>query len=123
MIDDVIEIFNNWNRLLELHISLSKTFPVRFHHIESIRQSIQNELSISKIIFSTRIENITILTNEDGSTYVYKSILSSIFFFFFFYRSFLVFTLDQHKEFSKLVKIIDKILHEYRYPSYYEVLI
>jgi hypothetical protein len=70
MIDDLIEIFNNWKRLLELHISLSKTFPIRFHHIESIRKSIQHELSVSKIFFSARIENVTILTNEDGSTYV-----------------------------------------------------
>ncbi len=68
MIDDIIEIFDNWKRLLELHISLSKTFPIRFHHIESIRQGIQHELSISKICFSTRIENVTILTNEDEST-------------------------------------------------------
>ncbi len=40
---------------------------------------------------------------------------------FFYYRSFLVFTLDQHRQFSKLVEIIDKTLNEHRYPSYYEV--
>jgi hypothetical protein len=51
MIDDLIEIFdeNIWKRLPELHISLSKTFPVRFHHIESIRKNIQQELSSSVI--------------------------------------------------------------------------
>jgi len=71
MIDDIIEIFDdNWKRLSEFHISLSKTFPIRFLHIESIRKNIQHELSISRIFFSTRIENVTILTNEDGSTYV-----------------------------------------------------
>lgn len=68
MIDDFMELFNDWNRLLELHISLSKTFPIRFHHIESIRNRLQYELSSSKISFTARIENITILTNEDGST-------------------------------------------------------
>ncbi|CAF0851736.1 unnamed protein product [Adineta steineri] len=106
MIDDIIEIFNNeneiWKRLVEFHISLSKTFPIRFHHIESIRKCIQNELSVSMIKFYTRIENVRILTNEDGST------------------SFLVFNLDQHRQFSKLVEIIDKILDEHRYPKYYE---
>ncbi|CAF1236073.1 unnamed protein product [Rotaria sordida] len=106
MIDDLIEIFNNenenWKRLIELHISLSKTFPIRFHHIESIQKGLQHELSISMIKFSTRIENVTILNNEDEST------------------SFLVFTLDQDRQFSKLVEIIDKILHEHRYPCYYE---
>ena len=54
MIDDLIESFNSaennrWRRLPELHISLSKTFPVRFHHIESIRKSLQQELSQSMI--------------------------------------------------------------------------
>lgn len=69
MVDDLIEIFNeNWKRLDELHISLSKTFPVRYHHIESIRKALQNELSISMIQFSAHIENVSILTNEDGST-------------------------------------------------------
>ncbi|CAF4261962.1 unnamed protein product, partial [Adineta steineri] len=91
-----------WKRLVEFHISLSKTFPIRFHHIESIRKCIQNELSVSMIKFYTRIENVRILTNEDGST------------------SFLVFNLDQHRQFSKLVEIIDKILDEHRYPKYYE---
>ncbi|UJR08701.1 hypothetical protein I4U23_012959 [Adineta vaga] len=106
MIDDVIDIFNEkteiWKRLGELHISLSKTFPVRFHHIESIRKNIQNELAISMNRFSTHVEDVTILNNEDGST------------------SFLVFTLDQHRQFSRLVEIIDKILNEHRYPCYYE---
>ncbi|CAF1138654.1 unnamed protein product [Rotaria sp. Silwood1] len=106
MIDDLIEIFNNenenWKHLIELHISLSKTFPIRFHHIESIRKCLQYELSISMIKFSTRIENVTILNNEDKST------------------SFLVFTLDQDKQFSKLIEIVDKILHQHRYPCYYE---
>ena len=36
-------------------------------------------------------------------------------------RSFLVFNLDQHRQFSKLIHIVDQVLHEYRYPSYYEV--
>jgi hypothetical protein len=73
MIDDLMEIFdeNQWKRLTELHISLSKTFPIRFLHIESIRQALQHELSIAKICFTTRIENVTILTNEDKSTFVY----------------------------------------------------
>ncbi|CAF4361165.1 unnamed protein product, partial [Rotaria magnacalcarata] len=44
------------------------------------------------IQFSARIENVTILTNEDEST------------------SFLVFTLDQDRQFAKLIEIIDKIL-------------
>jgi hypothetical protein len=124
MIDDIIEIFDdNWKRLSEFHISLSKTFPIRFLHIESIRKNIQHELSISRIFFSTRIENVTILTNEDGSTYVVVVffITNQILYFYFSDRSFLVFTLDQHREFSKLVEIIDKILHEHRYPGYYEV--
>ncbi len=70
MIDDLVEIFNpeNWKRLMELHISLSKTFPIRFHHIESIRKSIEHEFQTSKNCFSTRIENVTILNNEDRST-------------------------------------------------------
>lgn len=72
MIDDLLEIFNEkqkiWKRLGELHISLSKTFPVRFLHIESIRQSLQNELASSMNRFATRIENITILNNDDSST-------------------------------------------------------
>lgn len=84
MIDDLIEIFdeNQWKRLTELHISLSKTFPIRFLHIESIRQGIQHELSISKICFTTRIENVTILTNEDGSTlvHIFQPNRNSIFF-------------------------------------------
>jgi hypothetical protein len=119
-----MEIFdeNHWKRLIDLHISLSKTFPIRFLHIESIRQGIQNELSTSKICFTTRIENIKILTNEDGSTFVYCfSIKSKFDIFFCCYRSFLVFTLDQDRQFSKLVEIIDKILHEHRYPGYYKV--
>ncbi len=71
---------------MELHISLSKTFPVRYLHIESIRKNIQQELLSSMIKyrkkgilfklkrvffinrFTCRIENVTILTNEDGST-------------------------------------------------------
>ncbi|CAF1081611.1 unnamed protein product [Rotaria magnacalcarata] len=102
MIDDLIEIFDDkWKRLMELHISLSKTIPIRFHHIESIRKGLQHELSLSMIQFSARIENVTILTNEDEST------------------SFLVFTLDQDRQFAKLIEIIDKILREHRYPGYY----
>jgi len=62
MIDDLIEIINGeketWQRLIELHISLSKTFPIRFHHIESIRKSIQNELSISMIKYKNKIKSI-----------------------------------------------------------------
>ena len=59
MIDDLIESVNSelnqcWKRLNELHISLSKTFPIRFHHIESIRTSLQNELSSSMIKFVTK---------------------------------------------------------------------
>jgi len=42
-------------------------------------------------------------------------------FLFSVHRSFLVFTLDQYREFSKLIEIIDKVLHEHRYPGYYEV--
>ena len=50
MIDDLMEIFDdNWKRSTELHISLSKTFPIRFHHIESIRNGLQNELLNSMI--------------------------------------------------------------------------
>ncbi|CAF5225854.1 unnamed protein product, partial [Rotaria magnacalcarata] len=71
------------------------------HHIESIRKGLQHELSLSMIQFSARIENVTILTNEDEST------------------SFLVFTLDQDRQFAKLIEIIDKILREHRYPGYY----
>jgi len=59
MIDDLIEIINGeketWQRLIELHISLSKTFPIRFHHIESIRKSIQDELSISMIKYKNQL--------------------------------------------------------------------
>jgi hypothetical protein len=62
MIDDLIEITNGeketWQRLIELHISLSKTFPIRFHHIESIRKSIQNELSISMIKYKNKRKSI-----------------------------------------------------------------
>jgi hypothetical protein len=60
MIDDLIEIFNenHWKRLMDLHISLSKTFPIRFHHIESIRKSIQNELSISMIKYKNKRKSI-----------------------------------------------------------------
>ena len=70
MIDDLMELFdeNHWKRLTELHISLSKTFPVRFHHIESIRQGIEHEFSISKMDFSARIEDVTILNSEDRLT-------------------------------------------------------
>lgn len=77
LIDDCIEIFNQenenlWKRLGELHISLSKTIPVRFHHIESIRKGIQEEFSTTKLSFATRIENVSILNNEDQSTYIRK---------------------------------------------------
>jgi hypothetical protein len=41
---------------------------------------------------------------------------------FYSNRSFLVFTFDQDRQFSKLIEIMDKILLEYRYPSYYEVI-
>lgn len=70
MIDDLMELFdeNHWKRLTELHISLSKTFPVRFHHIESIRQGMEHEFSLEKSAFSTRIENVTILNSDDGLT-------------------------------------------------------
>lgn len=52
LIDDLIELFNiderqTWKRLDELHVSLSKTFPIRFHHIESIRNSLKQELNNS----------------------------------------------------------------------------
>ena len=88
MIDDLLEIFNGkqeiWKRLGELHISLSKTFPIRFLHIESIRKGLQNELTTSMNRydyyrnrepmfycmnrFATHIENVTILNNDDDST-------------------------------------------------------
>lgn len=123
MIDDLMELVdeNHWKRLTELHISLSKTFPVRFHHIESIRQGIQHEFSLDKIEFSTRIENVTILTNEDRLTCVLllfarkKHRPHS-----WHSRSFLVLTLDRHQQFSKLVEAIDRILVTHRYPGYYE---
>ncbi|CAF1097741.1 unnamed protein product [Adineta ricciae] len=106
MIDDLLEIFNEkqeiWKRLGELHLSLSKTFPIRFLHIESIRKSLQDELTTSMNRFATHIENVTILNNEDSST------------------SFLVFTVDQHRQISRLVEIVDKILKEHRYPCYYK---
>lgn len=58
MIDDLMEVFNGehetWKRLVELHISLSRTFPIRFHHIESIRKGIQNELTTSRIKYEER---------------------------------------------------------------------
>lgn len=128
LIDDLVELFNQqhdnlWKRLVELHISLSKTIPIRFHHIESIRQGIQTEFATTKISFATRIQSISILNNEDQSTYTHtkqklKSLISLS-----LSRSFLVFTLDQHQEFVKLVSIIDKVLQVHRYPGYYEVKI
>lgn len=56
MIDDLIELFNNenesWKRVMELHVSLSKTIPIRYHHIESIRKNLENELSTSMIKYN-----------------------------------------------------------------------
>ena len=145
MIDGLVESVNSnesnrWKRLPELHISLSRTFPVRFHHIDSIRTSLQQELSQSMVKyvspsaspinalsqppsrFSSRLEHVTILTNENGSTCVLL-VLTSVYSIdrAASHRSFLVFNLDQHRQFSKLIDIVDKVLHEYRYPSYYEV--
>lgn len=37
------------------------------------------------------------------------------------FRSFLVFTLDQHRQFRRLIQRVDRVLEKYRYPTYYEV--
>ncbi|CAF1049366.1 unnamed protein product, partial [Didymodactylos carnosus] len=113
LIDDYIDLMNQmlnsnndapttmWKRVNELHVSVSKTFPVRYHHIEALRITISEEFkSFEK--FSSAISNIDILSNEDGST------------------SFLVFTLDQCKRYSDIVKKVDKALVQYRLPVYYE---
>lgn len=104
LIDELFETMRgDWKKLDDLHISLSKTFPIRYLHIESIRTSLKEEFSSSSFRFTTQIENVKILDNDDRST------------------SFFVLTLNQTRQFRRLVRIVDEVFEKLRYPTYYEV--
>jgi len=89
----------------DLHISLSKPFPIRNHQIKMIMEMIRNDKQNIQLESSIQfiLDEYEIYCNEDNTRY------------------FISFNVSVGKsEISKVIKLIDKGLSSFGFPSFYE---
>jgi hypothetical protein len=88
----------------EHHISLSKVFPIRRHHVELLVEHIQNAIAASLMPkFTVELKELQYYTNEDRT------------------RSFVSLNVSEGKrELISLIGYIDSVLEAFGFPTYYE---
>lgn len=105
MLKSICEELLDVNLIESTHISLSKTFILKHHWIESFIKTLKKELERSSLEFTLQLSTeVTYLSNEDQS------------------RHFACIPVDESCSplISEIIHKVDKCLEEYNLPVYYE---
>jgi hypothetical protein len=99
----IIQFVNTGDLVEEFHMSLTRTFILKFHWIDSFVETVKN-IAASYQSFIAELQNIKIYCNEDIT------------------RTFMGVTIQStNNSLQSLTHALDKLMNEYQLPVFYKV--
>ncbi|XP_017483767.1 PREDICTED: U6 snRNA phosphodiesterase isoform X1 [Rhagoletis zephyria] len=97
------DVLHDLHTIEDLHISLSRTVVLQYHHIDSFVESLRNKLEVTAS-FSISLSRLHIYTNEERT------------------RTFIAFKVDEmhFDKMHQLMTKVDGVMTEYRLQRFYE---